>query len=436
MNATFSEGIYIRMLPFFLLGYAVAGRPFAYLGVPPLYMGEILLLMGVWQILQSSHLWKVFLQPSAWVLSFFMSWGVACTLPYLHHYGLMTLRDAALWGYGLFAFVIAMILISRPSLLLLLINRYQFFTRIFPFITLIGLVSLIFFKRVLFDISTFFQMKPGDILVQLAAMVSFTTCGLNRPTLFWIFALVGSVLVAGSVGRGGLLAFSLGVGFILLLRLRHTSSWKMLGSLLGAFLVMGLLLLALPQEGKQTARKISPDQLVKNMLSVVTTSEKCGLEGTKRYRLEWWDKIINYTFFGDYFIGGKGYGINLAEADDQLLHGDMSLRNPHNVHLTILARSGVPGLFLWLTLNITWFCGIIRSIIQAKYAQLSMWEGWFCTLLTFYVAALINASFDVYLEGPMGGVWFWTVFGIGMSSMHLYRTLPQLMVPHENPAHP
>lgn len=437
MNASFSEGIYIRVLPYFLLGYAVAGRPFAYLGVPPLYMGEILFLMGVWQILQSAHLWKVFLQPAAWLLSFFMLWGLVRTVPYLSYYGLMALRDATLWGYGLFAFVIAMILISRPTLLLLLMVRYQSFVRIFPFVTLIGLISLIFFKRVIFDLSDFFQMKPGDILVQLAAMVSFTVCGLNRSTLPWIFAVMGSVLVAGSVGRGGLLAFTLALGFIFLLRLRHTQTWKTLFALLAAFIVMGLLLMTLPQQDERNhfGRKISPDQLVKNMLSVTNNSERWGLEGTKRYRLEWWDKIIGYTFYGDYFIGGKGYGINLAKADDQLLHGDTSLRNPHNAHLTILARSGVPGLLLWALLNIAWFWSMIRSIIEAKYAQLRIWEGWLCTLLAFYLAALINATFDVYLEDPMGGIWFWTVLGIGMASMHLYRTLPQALEAYEDSSH-
>ena len=279
MNATFSEGIYIRMLPFFLLGYAVAGKPFAYLGAPPLYMGEILLLVGILQILQSAHLWKVFLQSSAWLLLFFMAWGLARTAPYLSHYGVMALRDAALWGYGLFAFVIAMILISRPTLLVLLMLRYHSFTRIFPFVTLIGLLALFFFKRVIFDISDFFQMKPGDILVQLAGMVSFTICGLHIPSLIWSFAVMGSVIVAGSAGRGGLLAFTFAIGFIFLLRIRHTQTWKILLGLVAAFIIMGLLMLMLPQEHQNHyARKISPDQLVKNMLSVANNSEQWGLE--------------------------------------------------------------------------------------------------------------------------------------------------------------
>jgi len=26
-----------------------------------------------------------------------------------------------------------------------------------------------------------------------------------------------------------------------------------------------------------------------------------------------------------------------------------------------------------------------------------------------------NAFFDVYLEGPQGAIWFWTVFGTGLA---------------------
>jgi hypothetical protein len=70
---------------------------------------------------------------------------------------------------------------------------------------------------------------------------------------------------------------------------------------------------------------------------------------------------------------------------------------------------------------------MLRAIFLAKQSHSQQWEGWLSTLLIFYLAALVNASFDVYLEGPMGGIWFWTVFGIGMASIHLLRTQPELL---------
>jgi hypothetical protein len=39
-----------------------------------------------------------------------------------------------------------------------------------------------------------------------------------------------------------------------------------------------------------------------------------------------------------------------------------------------------------------------------------------------YVGSIIiNASFDPVLEGPMQGVWFWTLIGFGIGSVMVYR---------------
>src|SRR5690606_398058 len=52
-------------------------------------------------------------------------------------------------------------------------------------------------------------------------------------------------------------------------------------------------------------------------------------------------------------------------------------------------------------------------------------EDWWANLFLFiacYVAAiLVNASFDVALEGPMLGIWFWALLGLGIGSTMTYR---------------
>jgi len=30
---------------------------------------------------------------------------------------------------------------------------------------------------------------------------------------------------------------------------------------------------------------------------------------------------------------------------------------------------------------------------------------------------MANASFDPYLQGPQGGIWFWSAVGLGMAAM-------------------
>ena len=80
-------------------------------------------------------------------------------------------------------------------------------------------------------------------------------------------------------------------------------------------------------------------------------ADSSALEGTKEFRLRWWSDIINYTINGPYFWTGKGFGINLADDDGFQVYADHSLRAPHNGHIEILARTGVPGLILWILMN-------------------------------------------------------------------------------------
>jgi hypothetical protein len=127
---------------------------------------------------------------------------------------------------------------------------------------------------------------------------------------------------------------------------------------------------------------------------------------------------------GPYFWGGKGYGINLAEDDGYQVDAENTLRSPHNVHMTYLARSGVMGVALWAIVNLVWAFGIAWGHLTARRRGRMRWASVFLFIGSFWAAFLINASFDVYLEGPMGGIWFWSVFGVGIASLWIYRKQP------------
>jgi hypothetical protein len=48
----------------------------------------------------------------------------------------------------------------------------------------------------------------------------------------------------------------------------------------------------------------------------------------------------------------------------------------------------------------------------------------FLFAICYVLAILINASFDVVLEAPMQGIWFWCLFGFGVGSVMVYRAQP------------
>jgi O-antigen ligase len=154
----------------------------------------------------------------------------------------------------------------------------------------------------------------------------------------------------------------------------------------------------------------------------VSDSGRSDLEATKQWRLNWWRTIVDYTIDGPYFWMGKGYGINLADSDGfQVGTRDEPLRSPHSSHVTLLARSGVPGFILWLALQLTWAGLMLKSYFTAKKLYAAAWVGVFAWLLTYWLAFMVAAGFDVFLEGPMAGIPFWTIFGLGWGSHTLFR---------------
>lgn len=166
-------------------------------------------------------------------------------------------------------------------------------------------------------------------------------------------------------------------------------------------------------------RPATLQQMIENLLSIFGSSSEGGLEGSKQFRLAWWGKIVDYTVFGKYFWTGKGFGVNLADDDGFQTTVDHSLRSPHNSHITVLARMGVPGLLLWLLVQGAFGIGLLRAVFAHRRGgdqRLALLSG---LILAYWVAMMVDTSFDPYLEGPQGGIWFWTIFGLGLAIMRL-----------------
>jgi hypothetical protein len=162
-------------------------------------------------------------------------------------------------------------------------------------------------------------------------------------------------------------------------------------------------------------RPINPEQIVTNLRSVGGASGTDMLELTRRWRILWWNAIIDYTVHGKYFWTGKGFGINVAYDDGIEPRPDSATRSPHNGHLTILARAGVPGLVLWALLQLGFAITMLAAFARARHDKQHLRASLLAWILAYWTAFMVNASFDVYLEGPQGGIWFWCVFAYGLA---------------------
>jgi hypothetical protein len=423
-----SGRVFLVGLAAVLLIYAFLNRGGAYIGIAPLYIGEGILFVGVMAL--ALNFTKLRFGPIHWLLVAFMAWGAYRTIPYIGTYGLDALRDAVTWAYGLFAIVIVATI--RPRDFATLVSWYR---KILPFFVvampIVAVVTQVFGDAIPkwpntpsggVGIIYFGNGHTGVHLAGVGAFILLGFYGLRRreralEPLIWVVWLVG-VAICGSLNRGALLAAStcgLAVAF-----LRDRSRWLSLAIV--APLLLALVAAINPVIDLGTTRKVSFDQLIDNVLSIVGSSSNSDLEGTAEWRLAWWQKIADYTINGPYFWDGKGYGINLADDDGFQVGADDSLRAPHNGHIEILARSGVPGLVLWILLQGAYALGLIRAAIRANRAGRGFWVRIHAWLLIYWLAAMIDLSFDPYLEGPHGGIWFWALFGLGLAAMRAAET--------------
>lgn len=430
------RGAYFALLLFGLVGYATMGRGFAYWGVPPLYVGELLLLTGVLVLLLRGDLRALLTMPLTWMVLVFMAVGAAATLPYLGQYGVDALRDAASWGYATFALVVSGLLVRRDFV----VGALHWYVRLVPVLTLgpalaLGVILLAGPRLPLVPLSDvpILNHKGGDVAVHVAGLLAFILLGLHRrfglvrsdatgAREWWWWTLWIAAWLTTLTVRAGFITLAL-VGALVLV-LRPTARWWRLAVLV-AFL--GLVASAFEVEltlGRD-GRPISTESILVMVGSVVGSVEDGDFDGTRRWRLLWWRDIVDYTVFGPYFWTGKGYGINLADEDGYQVWEDGSLRSPHNAHVTFLGRSGVPGLVAWLVLNVALAASLYRAFRrrasegEEAWARLNLW------LLAYWLAFISNATFDVYLEGPPGGIWFWCLVGFSIAVLRVQPRSPR-----------
>jgi hypothetical protein len=432
--------LFLGALGVLLIGYAFFGRSFAYLGVPPIFVGEMVLALGLLAALVSGGLLAVFRQPLAWVLVAFAGWCATRTVPYVRTYHLDALRDAVLWGYGVYALLVPAFL-PRSGWIR---KVPRWYARVLPWFVLwvpIGFLLFYFVGRSLptvpgSDDVPLIDFKTGDASVHLAGVAAFLLLGLYqigggtrrgggiRPLEWFIWAvwLVGFMFVAAT-NRGGALASFAAIFTVVLLR-PAAARWKIPAIVaLATVLTLGVQVVNTSAPSLvDRDREMSPEQIVTNLKSIVEGGGGEALEGSRRWRLAWWDRIMEYTIHGDLFWTGKGFGINLADDDGFQVASDHSLRSPHNAHLTVLARGGVPALFLWVLLQGAFALSMVSAYLRAQRMRYDWWARLDLWVLAYWVASLVNASFDVYIEGPQGGIWFWSLIGFGMALLQLQQS--------------
>jgi hypothetical protein len=319
-----------------------------------------------------------------------------------------TIRDSFIFEYGWFVFIL---FLYQDKLHIIWDNLFHIY-KWFPLVALINFILQYYFP--FFDTFTVFGdvtlllYKYGDMSVHLLICTILILLNINKLSNKWLLILTLLILfdflVIAAYSRAGMLAFIVGI-FCFIYFAKDNKIKDALKSFTKyipwALLIVIPIYLSIQVRENFQGRSAGFNQIKENITSLTTDSDNKILEDNLLWRFVWWGKIIDYSFSKDYFLHGKGLGMSLAQSDDIVMTED-DVRSPHSFHLSIMARFGIPLFLLWLY----WLFLLFKPIFSKKlgHQQLAIT----CILIGF----IFNASFDVYLEGPMGAFPFWTWVGL------------------------
>ena len=427
---------YAMMLMGVLLGYVFIGKGFAYQGLPPLLVGEVTLLAGAACYLTSGVVFATLSPVASRFLAVLMLWVVFRTVPYIGMYGIDAPRDAVIVGYGVFAYIVMALMLENKHRLNQFLAVYAPAAALFVITSPFVFVFTRFFEDY---IPTFpapngepislWSFRPGQFGVHLAGAGIFAFLGLQQVNLLWIGTFLATAVMASASSRGAMLAIAVPLVMVAVIggRIRQLL-------LLGLYGLAGLAVVFVIESAyfdfrevdtmSSFDRPVGVRQVISGISSMFdgTTAQ---LSQTKEWRLKWWEIIQDHTLKGPFFWTGKGFGINLADADGfQQPNSENAppLRDPHSVHVTMLARAGVPGLVLWLGTLVSWSWLLIATTFQARARGEHKWADIFLFIWGYGVAAVVESSFDIGLAGPMMGIPFWSLVGLGLAAPMIYRS--------------
>jgi hypothetical protein len=319
------------------------------------------------------------------------------------------IKDSFVFNYACFTFILFLFINEKDQIWKKLKLIYTWY----PFIPLLSFGIFNLFPSLdtvkIFGDITIMNHKHSDMAIHLLIstiyFIKYNTDKLSNDQYFFIFLIIFDFLMIASYSRSGTISFLIGLASYLYFNKEKliTNNFKRILKLLviGFVIILPIYANIQIQENFQ-GRTIGFDQLKNNFISIIASNDDIPstLEDNKIWRLVWWGKIINYSFTPQYFFTGRGLGMSLVKTDS--IDADEDLRSPHNFHLTIMARFGVLVFCIWLYFLYLLFKDFFRRKLTGNRFLITS------ILLSF----IINASFDVFLEGPMGAFPFWTFIGL------------------------
>jgi hypothetical protein len=395
----------------YLRFYFIVMALYVYLnkGVAYSFLVEALWLMGIILLFLNRRRYTFYWDKRIKLLLLFLIVSIIYIFKGAISYPLMdVIRDSFIFQYGWFVFIIFLFQEDKEYIWDRLFNIYKWFP-IFALVNFFLLYFIPFFESfTVFGKIPIVLYKYGDMGVHLLICTILVLFNISKLSPKWkatlVILIIFNFLTLAAYSRSGMLSYIIGIFCFLYFNKDETITLA-LKSLtkhipLALLIIIPIYLTVQVQENFQ-GRAVGFGQLKENITSLAGTPEDATLEKNVLWRLLWWGNILDYSFSKQYFATGKGLGMSLA-LSDEIKTSDEELRSPHNFHLNIMARFGVILFFVWMY----WIYIMLKPIFKKQLGTLSLAIS--CIIMAF----LINASFDVFLECPMGAFPFWTWVGL------------------------
>lgn len=382
-------------------------------GVAYTYLVEALWLFGILLLLMHRKKVELIWNKTTKLILFFIAISCIYILRGFAKYDILNLiRDSFIFQYGWFVFILFLFKDKIEQVWGTLFFIYKWF----PFVALLNFILqyfVPFFETVTpFGGIPILLYKNGDMGVQLLISTLLLLYTFEKKPLKWrvLLSLVIALdfLILASYSRSGIVAFlSSMLCFIYFNKdIQLQSRVRLLLKYLPVILlIVTPIYINIKVTENFQGRSVGFEQIKNNFSSIIGGTTDATSEDNVIWRLVWWAKILDYSFSAPNFFIGKGLGMSLA-TDDDIITLDENLRSPHNFHLNIMARFGVLIFLIWTYFLIQ----VLKPLFKKQLIARRLLIG--CILLAF----LINASFDVFLEGPMGAFPFWTWVGLYLLS--------------------
>jgi O-antigen ligase len=423
--------LYGRLLGPLLVGYMFFDKAFAYIHLPgtPLYVGEIVITVGVLGVLSATGYLRIPLrdEPVLAILTAWFLWGFIRFLPGFQTYGILAVRDFALCYYCLFAYLVVAALARAPELLDSWLAQLS---RVAPWLLIWLPFALVLAARLNSPMVPFssgvsiFTHEPGNAGIAALIVPGYmwlfpNTRSARSRAVLSIVALV-TIALAATQNRASVLGVIAG-GAAGLVLLPARERWRLITravavTALGLSLAVGLSP-QIPAISGSQGRAFSASQLVDNVLSIGAGAGSGGLGGTVAGRDQLWTLVFHQQLVQDKLFEGFGFGVNLPYlvGDTLITNGPNPLRSPHNSHDDVLARMGLIGLALWIALWLGWFWQLVtgcrRLARRGQHARRQ--AAVLCVMVVSMI--LVTTYFSPQMEGAQIAALQWTAFGIGVA---------------------